>query len=121
LPLTGEEFSEFIKLKEHNGCYKIYKGATIKSESGEKQVLNAYLNIPSFIPVDEYNVVVYCFQNGSLTDKSVANLKVKKVGAPLFISNLATNSPALYGILAIVAAMSAGILIGMIFSKKRNR
>jgi uncharacterized protein (TIGR02186 family) len=121
LPLTGKEFTEFIKFKEHNGCYKIYKGAVIKLDSNGNQVLKAHVDIPSFIPVGEYDIVVYCFKNGVLTDKSVVNLSVEQVGLPLFISNLADESPAVYGILAIILAMLAGILIGMVFSKKRNR
>jgi uncharacterized protein (TIGR02186 family) len=120
LPLTGKEFTEFIKLKEHNGCYKIYKGAVIKLDSNGEQVLQAHLDIPSFIPVDDYDILIYCFKNGVLTDKSVINLSVEKVGLPLFISNLANESPSIYGILAIVLAMLAGVMIGMIFNKKRN-
>ena len=120
LPLTGEEFSEFINLKEHKGCYNINNNAVIKSDAGGKQVLQAYLDIPSFIPVGEYEIVVYCFQNGKLADKSFAALSVKKTGLPLFVSNLAIEHAPLYGILAIIVAMSAGVLIGMIFTKKRH-
>lgn len=119
--LSGIEFDEFIKFKEHNGCYGINHKAEIISDAYGKQTLKVILDVPSFITPDEYNVVIYCFNEGNLIDKVVLNLSVEEVGLPLFIKNLATNSPALYGISAIIVAMIAGSIIGLIFTRKRNR
>jgi uncharacterized protein (TIGR02186 family) len=120
LPLTGIEFDEFIKLKEHSGYYNIDNKARIKSISDGKQFLEATLEIPSFISADDYNVVIYCFKDRNLIDKTIVKLSVEEVGLPLLITNLAKGSPAIYGILAIVVAMIAGGIIGLVFTKKRS-
>ena len=38
----------------------------------------------------------------------------------LFIKNLAFRNPALYGIFAIIIALTAGIIIGIIFNKRKS-
>lgn len=119
--LSGIEFNEFIKFKEHNGYYCINNNALINSASNQNQILKATLDIPSFISADEYSLEIYCFQNGKLIDKSAVNFSVEKVGLPLFITDLAIGSPAIYGMLAIMVALIAGGIIGLIFIKKRKR
>jgi hypothetical protein len=121
LPLTGIEFEEFIKFKEHNGCYSIDKNAKVISDRAGINTLKATLTIPSFISPDDYNVVIYCFEKGYLLDKVVVKLSVEEVGLPLLVRNLANQSPAVYGILAIIIAMIAGSIIGLVFTKKRGK
>ena len=118
--LSGTEFNELIKFKEHNGYYCINNNMSINIASDQKLILTAALDIPSFISEGTYSVVIYCFQDGNLLDKAAANLYVEKVGLPLFITNLSKNSPALYGILAIIVALIAGGIIGLIFIKKKD-
>ena len=119
-PLSGIEFNEFIKLKEHSGYYNINNNAVINSVTDGKHILEATLDIPSFISAGKYNVVIYCFNDGNLIDKAIVSLSIEKVELPLFITNLANGSPAIYGILAIIVAIIAGGIIGLIFIKKRN-
>jgi uncharacterized protein (TIGR02186 family) len=120
-PLSGIESEEFIKFKEHNGNYNINNKAVIKTAPDGKQLLDATLEIPSFITAENYTVKIYCFNEKKLIDKVAVNLSVEEVGLPLFITNLAKNSPATYGILAIIVAMIAGGIIGLTFNKKRVR
>ena len=121
LPLSGIEFDEFLKLKESKGNYSINNNAVISSDSAGKKILAATLEIPSFISADTYDVVIYCFDEGKLIAKSDIKLLIEKVGLPLLITNLAHNSPAIYGILAIIVAMIAGSTIGLVFTKKSER
>jgi len=121
LPLRGDEFEEFIKFKEHTGSYSTNNNAEIILNSDRTKTLKSVINIPSFISPDEYRIVLYCFYEGKLLDKTELKLSVEEVGLPLFIRNLATNYPAIYGISSIIVAMIAGSIIGLIFTKKRNR
>lgn len=121
LPLTGNEFEEFIKFKEYSGCYYINNNAEIILNSDDTRILKASIEIPSFISPEEYRIVLYCFHDGKLIDKAELKLSIEEVGLPLFIKNLAANSPAIYGISSIIVAMIAGSIIGLIFTKKRNR
>jgi hypothetical protein len=65
-------------------------------------------------------VFLYCFRNGSLIKKTSANFLIEEIGVTLFIKNLAFKSPALYGIFAIIIALTTGILIGIIFNKRKS-
>lgn len=121
LPLNGIEFEEFIKFKEKTGCYSIDKNAKVIPDTDGKYTLKATINIPSSISPDNYDVVIYCFDKGYLLDKVVVKLSVEEVGLPLVIRNLAKQSPAIYGIVAIIIAMIAGSIIGLVFTKKRNK
>ena len=119
--LRGNEFEEFIKFNENSGCYSIDNNAEIILNSDGRKTLKATIEIPSFISPDEYLIELYCFNAGNLIDKAVLTLSVEEVGLPLFIKNLAMNSPAIYGISAIIVAMIAGSIIGLIFTKKKSR
>jgi uncharacterized protein (TIGR02186 family) len=118
--LTGIEFEEFIKLKENSGSYKILNNIVMKKDQDGNNILDTTLDIPSTIPSGKYQVIIYSFKDRFLIDKSILDFSVKKVGLPNLITNLSKGSPAFYGILAILLAMSAGIVIGLIFTKKKS-
>jgi uncharacterized protein (TIGR02186 family) len=117
-PLTGLEFDEFIKLKEHSGSYNINGRVKITPFSDGRQKVTTTLNIPSFIPAGKYELFLYCFKNGNLISKASSDLLIEEVGLTLLTKNLAFGNPAIYGIAAIVIALAAGIVIGLLFSKK---
>ena len=120
VPLTGQEFDEFIKLKEHNGSYNINNIIHFDPNATGRQKVNTTLDIPSFISAGDYEVFLYCFKNGNLIKKASANFLIEESGLTLFIKNLAFKNPAMYGIFAIIIALSAGIIIGIIFNKRKS-
>ena len=118
---TGDMvFDEFIKLKEHNGSYNINNKINFDSKFKGRQKVSTILNIPPFIPAGNYEILLYCFRSGNLFKKTSANFLIKEVGLTAFIKNLAFGNPALYGIFAILIALAAGIIIGIIFNKRRS-
>jgi uncharacterized protein (TIGR02186 family) len=120
MPLTNMEFEEFIKLKERRGSYSINNKVIFNPYSNGRQKVSTTLNIPSFIPAGDYEVFLYCFRNRNLIKKASANFLIEEVGLTALIKNLAFGSPATYGIFAIVIALAAGIIIGILFSKRRS-
>jgi len=117
-PLTGIEFDEFIKLKEHNGSYNINGKVKVDRLPNDRQKVTATMHIPSFIPAGDYELFLYCFREGKLFKKASANVMIEEVGLTLLTKDLAFNEPAIYGISAIIIALSAGIMMGLIFSKR---
>jgi uncharacterized protein (TIGR02186 family) len=115
-PLTGEEFEQFLKLKEYSGVYDTDINIDLKSVSPDVQELSAILPIPSGMSPGSYDIDLYCFRSGNLMGKQVSHLDVKRIGLPSLLMNLADNHAALYGLLAIFVAMAAGLIIGMICS-----
>lgn len=116
--LTGQEFDEFIKMKEDNGSYKIDDGVKIDPVINNRQRVRAILDIPSFIPAGDYEIIIYCFRDGNLFTSASANFLIEEVGLTRLTKKLAFGSPAIYGVSAIIIALAAGIIMGLIFSKK---
>ena len=119
-PLTGQEFDEFIKLKEHNGSYNINNIVNFDPNITGRQKVTANLDIPSFISAGNYEIFLYCFKNGNLIQKASSSFLIEEVGLTVLIKKLAFGKPAIYGIFAIIIALGAGFIIGITFSK-RNR
>ena len=119
-PLTGQEFDEFIKLKEHNGSYNINNTVNFDPNITGRQEVTANLDIPSFISAGNYEIFLYCFKNGNLIQKASSSFLIEEVGLTVLIKKLAFGKPAIYGIFAIIIALGAGFIIGITFSK-RNR
>jgi uncharacterized protein (TIGR02186 family) len=113
-PLTGDEFEQFLKLKEYGGTYDTDIKIDLKSISPDRQVITAVLPIPSGMPPGSYDIKLYCFSQGNLIGKQVGRLEIKSIGLPCLLMNLAEGHAAVYGILAIFVAMAAGLIIGII-------
>jgi uncharacterized protein (TIGR02186 family) len=120
-PLTGSEFHEFLKLKRHSGAYSADQSAELKPAGAGRQELSAVLSVPPTIPPGEYKVLLYYFRDRSLAGEAEATLSIEEVGFPLLMTDLAYEHAGPYGILAIVVAMVAGVVIGLVFSARRGR
>jgi uncharacterized protein (TIGR02186 family) len=115
-PLTGGEFEQFLKLKEHSGAYDTDIKINLKTISPDSQELSADLPIPSRMPPGTYDINLYCFRDGNLIENQVGRLGIETIGLPCLLMNLADKHAAMYGLLAIIVAMVAGLVIGIIFS-----
>ena len=78
----------------------------------------AVLPLPSAVPPGEYEVELFCFKAGELIARSSAPLIVERSGLPKLMTDLAFNHAAAYGVLAIVVAMTVGIIMGVIFRSR---
>jgi uncharacterized protein (TIGR02186 family) len=115
-PLTGDEFDWFLKLKVRNGTYNTKnKIELIPKRTGEVE-LSSTLPIPSKMPPGVYDIILYCFRQGNMVEMETARLKIDRIGLPHLIRNLADKHAAMYGLLAIVAAMVFGVVMGIVFS-----
>ena len=114
-------FSEFLKLKESEGLYAIETGKVTygEAQSGGKS-FEAVLQIPPRLTPGKYSVETFAVVDGSVSARTAAELRVKQVGLPAFISGLAFKRGALYGLLATIIAIAAGLLIGVIFKGEKG-
>jgi len=115
-PLAGNEFDEFLKLKVHNGTYNMNNEIELKSSSAGKLKLSSVLPIPSVMPPGRYDIQLYCFRQGELIYEETSNVEIERIGLPRFMMDLANKHAAVYGLLAIVAAMVFGVVMGIVFS-----
>ncbi len=120
-PLPEGIFDEYIKLKSSGGTYQIQENSLqILASGNDRETFSTTLPLPATAKEGTYQLSLYCFHGGSLVGESSAQVTIEKTGFPLFITNLAFAHPALYGIVAILVAMLAGILMGLIFSRGKG-
>jgi uncharacterized protein (TIGR02186 family) len=118
---------EFYDYKRKSGLYRVAYGA-LRPQAGEAgrdgTGLEHYMvgiDLPSRVPVGDYEVDLYVFEDGEVVDTTSEAVTVEKTGFPLFVSRLARDHPGEYGLLAIVVAVVAGFLVGLVFSRARRR
>ncbi len=72
---------------------------------------------PANVPVGEYLATVYLFKNGKLIRQDTTPVTVKKAGLEAKIFNFAHDQAPWYGATAILIALIAGWLAGVVFRK----
>ena len=107
-----------------NGTVKIYalangvKGALLASVSTDANGnYTLSLNWPYQAQPGKYTVEVITARNGEVTGKTEAAVTVEMTGFVGKISKMASQQRAIYGIIAIVVALTVGFAVGNIFKK----
>ncbi|MDH3239121.1 MAG: TIGR02186 family protein [Alphaproteobacteria bacterium] len=72
---------------------------------------------PANVPTGPYTVQVFLVREGRVAGAQTVPLNIAKVGIGADVYHFAHASSALYGIFAIVIALAAGLLAGVIFRK----
>jgi hypothetical protein len=118
---------EFYDYKRKGGLYRLAYGS-LRPQRGEPgrdgTGLEHYvvaIDLPSRIPVGDYEVDLYVFKDGELVEMTSEAVTIEKTGLSLFVSRLARDHPGEYGLLAIVVAVMAGFLVGLVFSRRAGR
>ena len=103
-----------VENRQREGLYVIDESAVkFPSES----LFRATIRFPANVPVGEYRILVRLFRNGEEIDRTSSLLTVGKRGLEQQIYTLAHTQPALYGLMAIFIAVSAGWLAAAIFRR----
>jgi uncharacterized protein (TIGR02186 family) len=76
------------------------------------------IRFPENIPRGSYTAEVYLFNDGQLSAVQSTPIIVKKTGFDAFVSDLAYQHSALYGIIGILLALGAGWGANHLFEKK---
>ena len=71
------------------------------------------------VPIGRYTTQVFCFAMASCSAKSQSSLQVHKVGLERVVYMLAYRYPLTYGLLAVLIAMSAGLLAWTAFRREQ--
>ncbi len=116
----GDElFHEFIRLKESQEVYGVYPhGVTITPAGPGRNTAQAVFPIPTRVVPGTYRVYLFAVRDGLVVQRQSVPLQVRVVGLPAFLDSFARNHALLYGVMAVLIAMGAGLLSGVIFKKK---
>ncbi|SFM68971.1 TIGR02186 family protein [Thermodesulforhabdus norvegica] len=112
-------FNEFLKLKKSEGLYSENVGTiSFGGASGGNRQFFARVHLPSRLAPGHYKLQVYVLSEGKVGQVLERPIEVRLTGFPAILAALAFNHSALYGILATVIAVFAGLLMGFLFGGK---
>ena len=103
-----------LRNKAKSGLYNEVQGA-VKVTGG--RLFQTRVFFPSNVPTGNYAAEVYLLRGGVIVSDQSTPLVVRKVGLESDIFQFAHQHSALYGIIAIVIALAAGWLAGVVFRK----
>ncbi|MDR3566452.1 MAG: TIGR02186 family protein [Syntrophobacteraceae bacterium] len=112
-------FAEFLKMKKKEGLYREVSGNISygKISKGVK-TFQVSIPLPSRLSPGVYTVDVAAVRNGQIVARGQETIDAKLVGAPALMASLAFNHSILYGFLATLIALLAGLGIGLVFQSK---
>jgi hypothetical protein len=112
-------FDEFLKMKKKEGLYREITGNISygKTANGLK-TFKALIPLPSRLSPGVYTVNVAAVRNGQIAAQGEQTIEAKLEGTPALMASLAYNHSILYGFLATLIAVLAGLGIGLVFQSK---
>lgn len=109
-------FPELVRLKERERVFGVAEGV-LRPEPQQygRAVVDSTFFLPARVPAATYDVRLYSFrdQAGVLVGSATATLR--QVGTTSFVASMARRRGLLYGIVAVLVAMAAGLFTGLVF------
>lgn len=110
---------EFLRLKESEEFYGSLPGTLQVQNSPEGQAeFKGAFHLPAKVPPGHYQVRLSVVKDGRILEQKSETMEVRVVGFPAFLTTLAYEHGALYGIMAVVIAIATGFLMGFLFKGK---
>ncbi|MFH1076215.1 MAG: TIGR02186 family protein [Pseudomonadota bacterium] len=118
-PVEGASnwFGELVKFKESSTLYSVDYGKIACNTKDGKQNYRIVFKWPYQASPGDYRVSVYAVKDGKVLETAESKVLVEQAGAVKTLAGLAKSNGALFGIISILVALSAGFGVGMIFSK----
>lgn len=114
-------FDEFVKLKKKAGLYGVVVDAVrYGAAAGPVKSFEAVLRLPAALPQGRYQIQVFAVTNGVVEATAERTIDAVEVGMPAWISAMAFNHGAIYGVLAVLVAIVAGLLTGILFKGEKG-
>ncbi len=114
-PDKFDDFSQaFLDYQRTRRLY--YTDAMGVSFMGET-LFKTTIEFPDNIPPGNYTAEIFLVSDGDIIGMQSTPIKVVKTGLDAFLYNYAHTSPVLYGISAVLLALSAGWVAGRLFEK----
>jgi uncharacterized protein (TIGR02186 family) len=112
--IAGDYRSALLRLKQDRKLFSVSE-VPVKVIGG--RLFRVELVFPSSVPTGLYAAEIYLFRDGRPVSISRKTLDVRRGGVEAAIFQFAHQHAAIYGILAIMVALLAGWLAGVIFRR----
>jgi uncharacterized protein (TIGR02186 family) len=113
---AAKVFKGLVKIKEDANLYNIIADPK-RLEIAEGRLFKHYFRFPPAATEGRYVVESFAFKEGQLLGYGKDIIQIKKVGLEHWLTEVSQNQPVLFGIMAVLIALGAGLLVGMIFKK----
>jgi uncharacterized protein (TIGR02186 family) len=109
-------FKGLLKIKEEAILYNIVEDPK-RLEVAEGRLFKHYFRFPPAATEGRYLVESFCFDKGQLVGYGKDVIEIKKVGVEHWLTHTSQHHPVFFGIIAVLIAVGAGLLVGVIFRK----
>jgi uncharacterized protein (TIGR02186 family) len=96
-----------VRIKQREGLY-IYNPEGVVFVG--RNLFRATVDLPANVPVGKYATDVYLLREGDVLSHNRSQLTIDKQGFERFVFSAAFDYPLLYGIIAVIIAVCAGLL-----------
>ncbi|MGI9500732.1 MAG: TIGR02186 family protein [Geminicoccaceae bacterium] len=103
-----------IRNKQKAGLYSKRPGKVTFPGS---KLFRTTFSFPANVPPGHYQIEVFKLKDGQVTGAQQSSLQISKVGIEATVFDFANQRSALYGMVAIIIAVAAGWLAGVIFRR----
>lgn len=111
-----KEYKEaVIRLKQKEGLYLKQDYAVIFIGRG---LFRSSIALPANVPVGPLTARVYLFREGELLSSFQSKVRLEREGIERWLYRFAMRQPALYGVMAVVVAVFAGLLASTAFRRR---
>jgi uncharacterized protein (TIGR02186 family) len=115
-------FGELIRLKESERLFRVSEGGVrVTSAAGGGRRVTAAIALPARAPTATYRVQLFGFRDGRLVLRRQGAFTLARGGFNALVTGLARDQGLVYGIVAVVVAVGAGLLVGVIFGSVKGR
>ena len=115
---SSEEIQAFadalVRNKQKAG---LYTEAPLSVTFPGPKLFRTTFSFPANVPPGNYQIEVFRFVDGRVTGAQRSSLQISKVGMEADVYDFANQRSALYGIVAIIIAVAAGWLAGVVFRR----
>lgn len=114
----AQEFADFsAAFVAHQRADRLYVGQPGEIGFMGETLFKTVIEFPDNIPPGDYTAEIYLLSGGEIVGMQSMPIKVVKTGLDAFFYDFAHGRPLLYGLTAIVLALSAGWFAGRLFEK----
>ncbi len=116
---TPEKINEFgTAFLDYQRSNRLYNTTPDNISFMGETLFKTVLEFSDNIPSGEYTAEIYLISDGEIVGMQSTPISVVKSGLDAFIYNYAHKSPALYGLSAVILALSVGWLAGRLFEAR---
>jgi uncharacterized protein (TIGR02186 family) len=108
-------YDGLMDLKMKQDLYKVDDDNRIAIK--DQKLFKHYFTFPSAAKEGDYIVDSFLFREGQLVGKGSETIVVRKVGLQAKVVRWSKEYPKTYGLVAVIIALGAGLLVGTIFKK----